>query len=180
MKKRQATIQRVTRETRIAVTLNLDGVGKAAVRTGVPFFDHMLTLVAKHATMDLKLRCQGDLEVDAHHTVEDCGLVLGQAFLRLYGHRRIVDLRATRRAVCRQSEECAMLTMKHFAALAVLIMGSSLPAQAQEQKPENSKDRSQEQQKDRYVPRLNTLIGSPAMIWRVKMKAAMSGRPQGP
>ena len=79
MKKRQATIRRVTGETQIAVTLNLDGVGKASVPgPGVPFFDHMLTLFAKHATMDLKLRCLGDLEVDAHHTVEDCGLVLGR------------------------------------------------------------------------------------------------------
>jgi imidazoleglycerol-phosphate dehydratase len=88
MKKRQATIQRVTAETRIAATLILDGMGKASVRTGVPFFDHMLTLFAKHATMDLKLRCQGDLAVDAHHTVEDCGLVLGQAFLQALGDKK--------------------------------------------------------------------------------------------
>ena len=88
MKKRLVTVQRVTRETRIAVTLNLDGVGKASVRTGVPFFDHMLTLLAKHATMDLKLRCRGDLRVDAHHTVEDCGLVLGQAFLKALGEKK--------------------------------------------------------------------------------------------
>jgi imidazoleglycerol-phosphate dehydratase len=87
MKKRQATIRRVTRETKIAVTLNLDGVGQASVQTGVPFFDHMLTLLAKHATVDLKLRCQGDLAVDAHHTVEDCGLVLGQAFLQALGDK---------------------------------------------------------------------------------------------
>jgi imidazoleglycerol-phosphate dehydratase len=88
MKKRQATIRRVTRETKITVTLNLDGAGKASVRTGVPFFDHMLTLLAKHAVLDLKLRCQGDLEVDAHHTVEDCGLVLGQAFLQALGDKK--------------------------------------------------------------------------------------------
>ena len=88
MKKRQATIRRVTRETKIAVTLILDGAGKASVRTGVPFFDHMLTLLAKHATMDLQLRCHGDLAVDAHHTVEDCGLVLGQAFLRALGDKK--------------------------------------------------------------------------------------------
>ncbi len=88
MKKRQANVQRVTGETRIAATLILDGVGKASVRTGVPFFDHMLALLAKHATMDLKLRCQGDLAVDAHHTVEDCGLVLGQAFLQALGDKK--------------------------------------------------------------------------------------------
>jgi imidazoleglycerol-phosphate dehydratase len=88
MKKRQATIRRATRETRIALSLNIDGKGKASVRTGLPFFDHMLTLLAKHATVDLKLRCQGDLEVDAHHTVEDCGLVLGQAYLQALGEKK--------------------------------------------------------------------------------------------
>jgi imidazoleglycerol-phosphate dehydratase len=88
MKKRQAIIHRATRETRIDATLNLDGTGKSSVKTGVAFFDHMLTLFAKHATMDLKLRCQGDLEVDAHHTVEDCGLVLGQAFREALGDKK--------------------------------------------------------------------------------------------
>lgn len=88
MKMRQATIQRVTRETRIVLTLNLDGAGQSSARTGVPFFDHMLTLLAKHATMDLKLRCRGDVQVDAHHTVEDCGLALGAAFLQALGDKR--------------------------------------------------------------------------------------------
>ena len=88
MKARQASINRNTRETRITVSLNLDGRGKSAVKTGIPFFDHMLTLFAKHATMDLKLRCRGDLEVDAHHTVEDCGIALGQAFARALGDKK--------------------------------------------------------------------------------------------
>ena len=88
MKARQAKIARTTRETRIAVTLNLDGRGKSSVKTGIPFFDHMLALFAKHATVDLKLRCLGDLEVDAHHTVEDCGIALGQAFARALGDKR--------------------------------------------------------------------------------------------
>ena len=88
MNKRQATLHRATRETRIALTLLLDGAGKASVKTGIAFFDHMLTLFAKHATMDLRLRCQGDLEVDAHHTVEDCGLALGAAFLQALGDKR--------------------------------------------------------------------------------------------
>ena len=79
MRKRRAQIERITKETRITVDLRIDGTGKASVNTGIPFFDHMLTLLAKHAVMDLNLRCRGDLEVDAHHTVEDCGLVLGQA-----------------------------------------------------------------------------------------------------
>jgi imidazoleglycerol-phosphate dehydratase len=88
MKARQAKISRNTRETRIAVTLNLDGQGKSSIKTGIPFFDHMLTLFAKHATMSLKLRCKGDLEVDAHHTVEDCGIALGQAFALALGDKR--------------------------------------------------------------------------------------------
>ena len=87
MKSRQASVRRHTKETRITVRLNLDGRGKACVQTGVPFFDHMLTLFAKHAVVDLALRCRGDLEVDAHHTVEDCGLALGQAFREALGDK---------------------------------------------------------------------------------------------
>jgi imidazoleglycerol-phosphate dehydratase len=87
-KARQARISRNTKETRIAVSLNLDGRGKSSVKTGIPFFDHMLTLFAKHATADLHLRCRGDLEVDAHHTVEDCGIALGQAFTLALGDKR--------------------------------------------------------------------------------------------
>ncbi|HUA37416.1 MAG TPA: imidazoleglycerol-phosphate dehydratase [Candidatus Sulfopaludibacter sp.] len=88
MKLRQAKIARNTRETRIALRLNLDGQGKASVKTGIPFFDHMLTLFARHAVVDLQLRCAGDLEVDAHHTVEDCGIALGQAFATALGDKR--------------------------------------------------------------------------------------------
>ncbi len=88
MKARQAKISRNTKETRIAVRLNLDGRGKSSIITGIPFFDHMLALFAKHATVDLQLRCRGDLEVDAHHTVEDCGIALGQAFTLALGDKR--------------------------------------------------------------------------------------------
>ena len=88
MKTRRAEIRRATKETRIAVTLNLDGAGKSSIRTGIPFLDHMLTLFAKHAVVDLKLRCQGDLDVDAHHTVEDCGIALGQAFAEALGDKK--------------------------------------------------------------------------------------------
>ena len=88
MKVRQAKLTRNTKETRIALRLNLDGIGKSKIKTGIPFFDHMLTLFAKHATMDLQLRCAGDLEVDAHHTVEDCGIALGQAFAMALGDKR--------------------------------------------------------------------------------------------
>ena len=80
MKARRTRIERSTKETRIRLGLTVDGRGKAVIDTGLPFFDHMLTLFAKHAVVDLTLRCRGDLEVDAHHTVEDCGLALGQAF----------------------------------------------------------------------------------------------------
>jgi imidazoleglycerol-phosphate dehydratase len=88
MKERQAAIERITKETRVRVRLSLDGVGRAMIATGIPFFDHMLILFAKHAVMDLNLRCAGDLEVDAHHTVEDCGIVLGQAFFRALGDKK--------------------------------------------------------------------------------------------
>jgi len=88
MKKRHAQVKRVTNETAILVKVNIDGNGKSLVKTGVPFFDHMLTLFAKHAVVDLLLRCEGDLEVDAHHTVEDCGLALGQAFLNALGDKK--------------------------------------------------------------------------------------------
>ncbi len=88
MKVRQAKISRNTNETKISIRLNLDGKGKSSVKTGIPFFDHMLTLFAKHATMDLQIKCKGDLEVDAHHTVEDCGIALGQAFLISLGDKK--------------------------------------------------------------------------------------------
>jgi imidazoleglycerol-phosphate dehydratase len=88
MKARRATISRKTAETRISIRLGLDGKGKSHIRTGIPFFDHMLTLFAKHAVVDLQLKCDGDLEVDAHHTVEDCGIALGQAFATALGDKR--------------------------------------------------------------------------------------------
>lgn len=88
MKLWQAQIKRQTKETRITVRLALDGVGKASVRTGIPFFDHMLTLFAKHGVLNLKMRCDGDLAVDAHHTVEDCGIALGQAFVQALGDKK--------------------------------------------------------------------------------------------
>ena len=76
---RRAVIERKTRETDIRLALNLDGRGQARVATGIGFFDHMLEALSKHSGFDLELRCRGDLQVDAHHTVEDVGIVLGDA-----------------------------------------------------------------------------------------------------
>jgi imidazoleglycerol-phosphate dehydratase len=92
---RSANIDRKTAETHVRLTLELDGSGRADIVTGVGFFDHMLTLLAKHAAIDLTVRAEGDLEVDQHHTVEDVGICLGQALkealadkagIRRYGH----------------------------------------------------------------------------------------------
>ncbi len=85
---RRAAIRRTTKETRIEVSLKIDGAGKSSIRTGIPFFDHMLSLFARHAVLDLRLRCEGDLAVDAHHTVEDCGIALGQAFVQALGDKK--------------------------------------------------------------------------------------------
>lgn len=85
--KRIATVLRKTAETDIALTLAIDGRGVSTVDTGVPFFDHMLTLFAKHGLFDLTVKAKGDIEVDYHHTVEDVGLVLGQAFKEALGDK---------------------------------------------------------------------------------------------
>ena len=77
---RKSKIERKTYETDISLEMNLDGSGKSAIDTGVGFFDHMLTLFSKHGMMDLNLKCDGDTEVDCHHTIEDIGIVLGKAF----------------------------------------------------------------------------------------------------
>ncbi len=88
MNQRQGRIERNTLETRIKIRLALDDPFPAKISTGVGFFDHMLTAFAKHATVGLELECDGDLEVDAHHTVEDCGIALGEAILEALGDKR--------------------------------------------------------------------------------------------
>ncbi len=88
MKTRSATLARETAETRIRAALRLDGTGRSRVNTGIGFFDHMLTLLARHALWNLDLECQGDLQVDFHHSVEDTGIVLGQALDKALGDRR--------------------------------------------------------------------------------------------
>ena len=84
---RCAEIKRKTAETQISVKLNLDGEGKCDIATGIGFLDHMLTLLAKHSFMDLTVRAKGDLEVDSHHTVEDIGIVLGEALREALGDK---------------------------------------------------------------------------------------------
>jgi imidazoleglycerol-phosphate dehydratase len=86
-KKRSSEISRKTKETDIAVKLRLDGKGESRVATGIPFFDHMLTLFAKHGLFDVDIVCRGDIEVDAHHTVEDVGIALGEAFQQAVGSK---------------------------------------------------------------------------------------------
>jgi imidazoleglycerol-phosphate dehydratase len=85
--KRVATVSRKTAETAVSITLAIDGTGESKVSTGVAFFDHMLTLLAKHGLFDLSVKAKGDVDVDYHHTVEDVGLVLGQAFKKALGDK---------------------------------------------------------------------------------------------
>lgn len=85
---RRGTIERTTAETQIALALDLDGTGRAEVETGVGFFDHMLTLLARHSLIDLSVRAVGDTQVDDHHTVEDIGLALGSALRQALGEKR--------------------------------------------------------------------------------------------
>ena len=92
--KRVATVSRKTAETDISITLSVDGTGVSKIGTGVAFFDHMLTLFAKHGLFDLTVKAKGDVDVDYHHTVEDVGLVLGQAFKKALGDKVGIKRRA--------------------------------------------------------------------------------------
>ncbi|HKB83782.1 MAG TPA: imidazoleglycerol-phosphate dehydratase HisB [Burkholderiales bacterium] len=85
---RQAQVTRNTLETKIEVSLNLDGSGKSRLATGIGFFDHMLDQVARHGMVDLEVEAKGDLHIDAHHTVEDVGITLGQAFTKAIGDKK--------------------------------------------------------------------------------------------
>jgi len=88
MGQRTASVQRDTLETQISVTINLDGTGEAKFDTGVPFLEHMLDQVARHGLVDMNIVAKGDLHIDAHHTVEDIGITLGQAFARAVGDKK--------------------------------------------------------------------------------------------
>jgi imidazoleglycerol-phosphate dehydratase len=85
---RTAEVSRSTRETRIAVSIDVDGSGKSEIATGVGFFDHMLDQLSRHSLIDMKVRAEGDLHIDDHHTVEDTGIALGQALAKALGERR--------------------------------------------------------------------------------------------
>ena len=88
MTQRQASVERDTLETQIQVSVNLDGTGECKLDTGVPFLEHMLDQVARHGLIDLEIKAKGDLHIDAHHTVEDIGITLGQAFAKAIGDKK--------------------------------------------------------------------------------------------
>ena len=88
MAERKARVERNTLETQISVEINLDGTGKACFDTGVPFLDHMMDQIARHGLVDLDITCKGDLHIDDHHTVEDIGITLGQAFKQAVGDKK--------------------------------------------------------------------------------------------
>lgn len=88
MNSRIATVERITNETSIQVSVNLDGTGKANIQTGIGFFDHMLDQIARHGLIDLDIVAKGDLHIDGHHTVEDVGITLGQAVLKAVGDKK--------------------------------------------------------------------------------------------
>lgn len=88
---RKAEFERNTKETKIKVSLEIDGEGKANINTGIGFFDHMLNSLTKHSLFNLDLTCDGDLSVDTHHTVEDCGIVLGKAFKEAVGNKESIE-----------------------------------------------------------------------------------------
>ncbi len=123
---RKATIERKTAETDIRLTLNLDGSGKSEISSGLGFLDHMLTLFARHGRFDLTLTCDGDVRVDGHHSAEDIGICLGQAFLEALGDKRgIVRYADTTLPM----DEALILTAVDISGRAYLACGLSIPAQ---------------------------------------------------
>ena len=91
LNKRCGAVKRTTAETSIDVSLNLDGTGKSNIKTKIGFFDHMLTLLSAHSLIDMNINCDGDIEVDGHHSVEDCGIALGKAFKQAIGDKRGIN-----------------------------------------------------------------------------------------
>jgi imidazoleglycerol-phosphate dehydratase len=121
---RVATIERATKETDITVSIDLDGTGTTKVETGVPFFDHMIDAFGRHGLFDLALRAVGDLEIDAHHTVEDCGIVMGQAIAEALGDKRGI----TRFGACTMPmDEALVLAAVDISGRGALYYDVSLP-----------------------------------------------------
>ena len=123
---RKAEIARKTKETDIRLLLDLDGRGDAAVDSGVGFLDHMLTLFARHGGFDLTVRCQGDTQVDDHHSVEDIGIALGQAFAQALGDKRGIK----RYGQCiLPMDEALILTAADISGRGMLCFGLEIPAE---------------------------------------------------
>lgn len=131
---RRAEIKRETLETKIEATLNLDGTGKGTVNTGIAFLDHLLGAIVKHARIDLDLSCVGDLHVDDHHTVEDTGLVLGEAFDKALGERRGVARFGSAFAPLDEALARAVIDLsgRPFASINLELAGEKLGAMATE------------------------------------------------
>lgn len=123
---RTTTVSRTTAETDITLTLNLDGTGKADIRSGVGFLDHMLTLFAVHGGFDLALVCKGDTDVDDHHSVEDIGICLGKAFAQALGDKKGIARYAD---ITLPMDEALVLCALDISGRAVLCTDLSLPAQ---------------------------------------------------
>lgn len=121
---RTATIERTTNETAIKLTLKLDGSGAHSIATGVPFFDHMLTQIARHGFFDLEIEAKGDLEIDAHHTVEDLGICLGEAFKQALGDK--TGIRRYGRATMPMHEALAAVVLD-FSGRPFLVYNVPLP-----------------------------------------------------
>ena len=123
---RSAAINRITAETDISLTLNLDGTGASKIDSGVGFLDHMLTLFAKHGRFDLEVVCKGDTNVDDHHSVEDIGIALGQAFSEALGEKHGIKRYGS---TILPMDEALILTAIDFSGRAHLTFDVSLPAQ---------------------------------------------------
>jgi imidazoleglycerol-phosphate dehydratase len=121
---RTAKIERITNETVIRLNLNLDGSGAHEIETGVPFFDHMLTQIARHGFFDLEIEARGDLEIDAHHTVEDLGICLGEAFKQALGDK--AGIRRFGRATMPMHESLAAVVLD-FSGRPFLVYNVPLP-----------------------------------------------------
>ena len=123
---RTAQLERKTAETQISLSLNLDGTGKSRIDTGCGFLDHMLTLFARHSRFDLDVQCQGDTQVDDHHTVEDIGICLGKAFDQALGDRRGINRYGS---ATLPMDEALILTAVDCSGRGLLVYGLEIPTE---------------------------------------------------